>query len=164
MTASLKCVGEYPLHPQADPSQPKYDLCGEHVKPFSDDEGRLVCPTCEVTGLVIMDVEQLDKLEQVREFAQSMGLSEQLERQLDYLHCYACHGGEPKTQCVLGYDFAPYSFSFAYFVLPEHMKDGKRQVWFHGGYIFSSPHCPGDGSLPSLTVNLHSGVGWFCHT
>jgi hypothetical protein len=42
----------------------------------------LICPKCEVTGLVITADEQLDRLEQVREFARSMGLSQQLERQL----------------------------------------------------------------------------------
>jgi hypothetical protein len=152
------------LCPGGDWSRYECSLCGNYVVPFSDDEGRLVCPTCEVTGLVVANDEQLARLEQVREFARSMGLSERLERQLDFLHSYACHDGEPKTQCVLGYDFAPYSFSFAHFVLPMHSKDGKRQLWFNGGLIFSGPGCPGDGSFPSLTVNLHDGVGWFCHT
>jgi hypothetical protein len=54
-----------------------------------------------VTGLVILDEEQLDRLEQVREFARAMGLSEQLERQLGYLANYATHDETPRHQCVL---------------------------------------------------------------
>jgi hypothetical protein len=44
-----------------------------------------LCPTCEVPGLVILNDEQLDRREHVREFAPSIGLSQQLERQLCFL-------------------------------------------------------------------------------
>jgi hypothetical protein len=32
-----------------------------------------------------------------------------------------------------------------------------------GGLIYQGPACPGDGSFPSLTVNLSSDHGWFRH-
>jgi hypothetical protein len=111
----------------------------------------------------MFDDEQLDRLEKVREFARSIGMSEQLERQLSYLANYADHD-EPKRQCVLGYDFAPHSFSFAHFVLPKYPANGQRSFWFNGGLIYQGPTSPADGSFPSLTVSLASGTGWFCHT
>src|SRR5262249_13849257 len=93
------------------------EICGEHVMPWSDDEGNLVCRHCELTGLVI-EPDQVERLEQVREFARQMGLGEQLERQL----CHWLGSGTffgRKSQCVLGYDFAPHSFSFCHYILPE---------------------------------------------
>ncbi len=94
------------LCPGGDWSRYECDTCKKFVTPFSNDRGDIVCPYCEVSGLVILDEAQLDLLEQTREFARERGLSEQLERQLDYLANYADHG-EPKRQCVLSYDFAP---------------------------------------------------------
>jgi hypothetical protein len=152
------------LCPGGDWSRYECDICGKYVKPFSNDEGDLICPTCEVTGLVILDDEQLDRLEQVRDFARSIRLSEQLERQLGYLADYGRNGDRPSRQCVLSYDFALHSFSFAHYWLPDSTGDGKRQLWLNGGLIYSGPTSPGDGSFPALTVNLHNGIGWICHT
>jgi hypothetical protein len=124
------------------------------VKPFSNDQRDLLCPTCEATGLVILDDEQLDRLDRVREHARALGLSDQLERQLNYL------AGYDGSQCVLGYDFAPHSFSFCLY--KPGTKD-ERKFRMNGGLIYQGPNCPGDGSFPSLTVSLASGTGWFCH-
>jgi hypothetical protein len=88
-----------------------------------------------------------------------MGLTEQLERQLSFLADRRCWGERAQTQ--LSYDFAPHSFSFAVFGLPE---GSTRRFSFNGGLIFQGPSCPADGSFPSLTVSLSSGTGWFCHT
>jgi hypothetical protein len=76
------------LCPGADWSRYECSLCGKFVKPFSNDQGELICPTCEATGLVILDDEQLDRIEQVREHARALNLSSQLERQLNYLAGY----------------------------------------------------------------------------
>ena len=82
-----------------------------------------------------------------------------------WLNRYGYHDDEPRRrQCVLYGDFAPQSFSFCHFTLPAHTKTGKRERWFNGALIYSGPGCPGDGSFPSLTVNLHNHTGWFCHT
>jgi hypothetical protein len=150
--------------PGGDWSRYECDICGKFVKPFLNDEGDLVCPTCEASGLVILDDELLDKLEREREFARTVGLSDQFERQLDYLAGYATGDGEPKRQCLLSDDFAPHSFCFAHFVLPKYTADGKRQFWFNGGLIWQGPGASGDGSFPSLSVSLCPGTGWFCHT
>jgi hypothetical protein len=96
--------------PGGDYSTYRCDQCDKHVTPFSNDDGELVCPFCDVTGLVILDGEQLDRLEQVREFARTMGLTEQLERQLCDLADKMAWGKPAQTQ--LSYDFAPHSFSF----------------------------------------------------
>ena len=83
------------LCPGGDWSRYECSICGKFVKPFGNDEGDLICPTCEATGLVILDEETLDRLEQVREHARSLGLGLQLEKQLDYLAGYARNDGEP---------------------------------------------------------------------
>ena len=152
------------LCPGGDWSRYECSICGKYVKPFGNDEGNLICPTCEATGLVILDEETLDRLEQVREHARSPGLGLQLEKQLDYLAGYARNDGEAKRQCVLSYDFAPHSFAFAHYVLPKFAANGQRSFWFNGGLISQGPGCPGDGSFPSLSVSLTPGTGWFCHT
>ena len=148
------------LCPGGDWSRYECSQCQKWAMPFSDDEGNLLCPYCEVTGLVILDEEQLDRLEQVREFARSMGLSQQLERQLGYLADKRCWGERAQTQ--LSYDFAPHSFSFGVYALPDGEKP--RRKYLHGGLIYQGPNAPADGSFPSLTVSLSTGTGWFCHT
>ena len=150
------------LCPGGDWSRYECGTCGKFVKPFSDDQGDPICPTCEATGLVILDDEQLDRLEQVREFARLMGLGLQLERQL----CFLARewSGEKTDQCVLSYDFAPHSFSFARYILPAYARSGERTFSYNGGLIFQGPTSPADGSFPSLCVSLAPGTGWFCHT
>jgi hypothetical protein len=64
---------------------------------------------------------------------------------------------------VLSGDFAPRSFSFCHYILPEKAGE-KRQFGMNGGLIYQGPVSPADGSFPSLTVSLASGTGWFCHT
>jgi hypothetical protein len=113
---------------------------------------------------VILDDEQLDRLEEVREFARLMGLGPQLERQLSWLADYGRNPDRPSRQCALGYDFAPHSFSFAHYLLPDSTGDGKRQLYLNGGLIYQGPDSPANGSFPSLTVSLTPGTGWFCHT
>lgn len=153
------------LCPGPDWSRYECDICGRFVTPFCNDQGNIICPTCEATGLVITQVETLDHLEAVREAARQMGLSAQLERQLDFLANYGNHG----YQCTLGKDFAPYSFDFAQFRLGyKENEEGcvvpDRRFIFNGGLIYQGPGSPGDGSFPSLSVSLAPGTGWFCHT
>jgi hypothetical protein len=148
------------LCPGEDWSRFECSICGKYVKPFSNDDGELICPTCEVTGLVILDEEQLERLEKVREFARSMGLTEQLERQLSFLGDRTAWG--KRAQTCLSYDFAPHSFSFGVYSLPDG--EQPRRMSLNGGLIYQGPNAPADGSFPSLTVGFNSGTGWFCHT
>jgi hypothetical protein len=150
------------LCPGGDWSAYRCDQCAAYVQPWSNDEGDLVCPWCDVNGLVIHDEETLNHLENVRDFARRMGLSEQLERQLSFLGNGRCWGND--SQCELRTDFAPHSFTFAHHILPRASKSGKRAFVFNGGLIYQGPDSPADGSFPSLTVSLSSGTGWFCHT
>jgi hypothetical protein len=122
------------LCPGGDWSRYECDICSKFVVPFSDDDGNLLCSTCEVTGLVV-DSEQLDRLEQVREFARSMGLSEQLERQLCWLAEPRSWGKRSQTR--LGYDFAPRSYSFGVYILPEN--GSERKLGLNGGLIYQGP-------------------------
>jgi hypothetical protein len=113
---------------------------------------------------VILDDEQLDRLEQLPEFARLMGLGLQLERHICWLADYGRNPDPPSRQCLLGYDFAPHSFSFAHYLLPDSTGDGKRQLYLNGGLIYRGPESPANGSFPSLTVSVASGTGWFCHS
>lgn len=153
---------DHELCPGGDYSCYTCDKCMQVVTPFSDDNGDLVCPQCEVTGLIISDEETLDRLENAREFARQMGLTAQLERQLAFLDNKLSWGRS--SQCVLSRDFAPHSFCFGHFQLPDPAEGRERRMDMNGGLIYQGPNCPADGSFPSLTVSLTSGTGWFCHT
>ncbi len=142
------------LCPGGDWSRYECSLCGKFVKPFSNDQGELICPWCEATGIVILDDEQLDRLEQVREHARALGLFSQLERQLNYL------AGYDGSQCVLGYDFAPHNFSFC---LYRPSPKEERKFRFNGGLLWQGSGAPADGSFPSLSVSLHNDTGLFIH-
>ena len=109
----------------------------------------------------MLQVECLDHLDKVREFAKSTGRSRQLEEQLDYLAGYACHKSPQDTRCLLYPDFAPYSF---YFVMERKEKDQYRR-WFVGGVIFHGPHDHGGtGEAPTFSVCLEPTDGWSIHT
>jgi hypothetical protein len=137
------------------------DTCQEWRMPWSDDEGNLVCPYCDLTGLVI-DPGQVDRLEEVREFARAIGKFNQLNAQLMRLDGGSFFGAD--SQCWLSGDFAPHSFGFCHYILPRHARDGRRTFAMNGGLIYQGPTSPANGDFPSLTVSLASGTGWFCHT
>jgi hypothetical protein len=75
-----------------------------------------------------------------------MGLGRQLERQL----CFLAHNWSPTAQCILSYDFAPYSFSFCRYTLPTDGA-GERKFSYNGAMIYQGPNCPADGSFPSYS-------------
>jgi hypothetical protein len=145
------------LCPGGDWSRYECDGCGKFVRPFSNDQGELICGICETMGLVCFDEETLDHLEAVRNWARDAGLLCQSNRQLDYLADYGSNG----YQCVLSKDFAPHSFTFGMY---RPGTNETRKFSFMGGLIYQGPSCPADGPFPSLTVSLASGTGWFCHT
>jgi hypothetical protein len=140
--------------------------CERYVSPFSDDVGELGCPWCDTPGLVVVDEETLDKLEEARAHARSFGLLSQFESQLEWLDGYGRNDDGPrKRQCMLGHDSASLSFGFAHYWLPKYTDDKKRRFCFNGGLIYQGPGQPADGSFPSLTVSLgNTRTGWFCHT
>ncbi len=119
--------------------------------------------------------------DKVKEFAEKTGQMEKLQKQLDYLDNYACHGDHTKTVCVLGHDFAPASFSFYMMqrnranatlqMDEEAIKDGRVLLdkfydhWFAGGLIYHGSHDGfGSGSAPTLSVTLEPTDGWAVHT
>jgi len=73
----------------------------------------------------------------------------------------------------IGYDHAPLSFSFAIWHNAETpaFRADKSQLSLAGGFIYSGPGVPNDGSAPALTVSLEDVMGlprpthvWRCHT
>ena len=118
-------------------------------------------------------------LQQALEFANRIGKLDELTRYLFRLgHGYHNQGKE--YICVLTKDFAPYSFEFAcydidgvflkyyeYKGIQEAMvihRDGSKP-WMSGGLIYHGAHDNGgDGSFPTLSVNISSIDGWSIHT
>jgi len=78
----------------------------------------------------MLKIENQEHFDKVKAFAESTGRMTQLQSKLDYLDTYG-----DNTQCVLGYDFAPHSFSF---LMMKRDKQGEYQPWFNGGLIFHS--------------------------
>jgi hypothetical protein len=139
------------------------DQCGrETQEPYCDDQGVLLCPSCDKTGLVY-DRETAERLDQVREFARKMGLLSQLEHKLAFLN----HGfawGKP-TRTNLGYDFAPHSFAWCEYFQPQTEDERKKpRFCMNGGLIYHGPGSPGDGGFPALSVSLSNSTGWSIHT
>lgn len=110
----------------------------------------------------MLDTEDITEyLEEVRKFADKVGLREQLEEKLEYLGTYAEY---LDTKCYLGKDFAPYSFSFT-MMRRDKGSEEDYQYWFNGGCIFHGPHDNGgDGGAPTFSVNLNPHHGWSIHT
>ncbi len=111
----------------------------------------------------MLNVKCPEWLAKVKEYAAKVGLSDQLEKQLDHLATYG--GGEGRLdycRCDLYQDFAPWSFQFTMY----RTEEGKEpSYWFNGGLIYQGPACPADGSFPSLTMSLNPKKhGWFVHT
>lgn len=117
-------------------------------------------------------------LEEVREFADSINMREQLEGQLEYLAGYANGPGcKGPTRCILYRDWAPKSFRFAMErkrretdPLPSERNnqrtgDPEWVYWFNGGLIFHGAHDRGgDGGAPTYSVCLSPVDGWSVHT
>jgi hypothetical protein len=111
----------------------------------------------------MLDATQVEaRVAEAREFAERIGLRENLERQLRYLDEYAEHGDRGKTRCALYPDGAPYSFGFT---MKMRTKDGAYRTWFNGGMLFHGPHDGGgDGGGPTYAVCLQPTIGWTIHT
>jgi len=93
-------------------------------------------------------------LDKVREFADKIGMREQLEDKLDQLDMWF---GKRLT-ANLYRDFAPHSFYWE--LLTD---DGKRVM--NGGLIFHGQHDQGgDGGAPTFSVCLEPTNGWSIHT
>jgi hypothetical protein len=98
----------------------------------------------------------------VMTFAETIGLTSQLQEKLDYLDSYAEHGDRGNTVCHLFPDFAPHSFQFRIEIRGE---DGEYKPWLFGGCLYHGPHDGGsDGSFPTLAVSLSPCHGWQIHT
>ena len=120
------------------------------------------------------------------EFAQEQGCLEQfgvdLCRLLQVLTSdmirYPERGGEisaveeRRYTAEITYDWAPHSFAFAIWDMTRpNVEKSRSNLMLNGGWIYSGPGVPSDGSFPSLTVSLDDVSGqprpthrWRCHT
>ena len=103
-----------------------------------------------------------DYLAEVKAFAEANGLTDKLEKQLNYLDTYADHDNNGRTKCDLFKDFAPQSFAFN---MMKRSKDGEYKFWFNGGVIFYAPNDSGVG-CPQLSVRIGdtSEADWSINT
>lgn len=107
----------------------------------------------------MLQIQRLEHFNKVVEFAGKTGQLCQLFEKLSYLDSY---GREGKTRCLLGYDFAPYSFSF---LMEKEHEAGTYERYFNGGLIYHGSHDGfGSGEAPSFSVHLGGGQGWQIHT
>lgn len=110
----------------------------------------------------MLDIQNQKHFDEVKSFAESTGQLEQLQQKLDYLDTYADHEKQGLTKCVLGKDWAPYSFAFT---MLKRDANGEYRRWFNGGLIYHGSHDNGgDGSAPTFSVNLTPQNGWSIHT
>ena len=110
----------------------------------------------------MLQIENQEHYDKVIAFAEKVGKLNQLKEKLEYLDTYAAHEDREATKCFLGYDWAPYSFSFT---MQKRNAEGEYVHWFSGGLIFHGPHDNGgDGSAPTFSVNLNPTDGWSIHT
>jgi len=91
-------------------------------------------------------------VDEVKKFADSVGLREQLDSKLKYLEEY----GDGTSRCRLFKDFAKHSFSF---IVDKLDKDGHWVVWFSGALIYHGPQAG-----ETFAVNVNDTVGWSIHT
>lgn len=101
-------------------------------------------------------------LEEVRKFADSQGIRHKLEEQLDHLS--GPHTGTNK--CVLGKDFAPYSFSFLLMrKKPYPNPTDEYEPLYNGGIIFYAGEESGVGGPQfSVTLSGRKDARWEIHT
>lgn len=110
----------------------------------------------------MLKIDNQEHFDEVKAFAESSGRMKQLQEKLDYLDTYADHESKGLTQCVLGSDWAPNSFSF---LMMKKDANGEYQRWFNGGLIFHGPHDGGgNGGAPTFSVCLSPTDGWSIHT
>ena len=101
----------------------------------------------------------IEALAKARAFAASVGLTENLEKNLAFLANYI---DSKRTRCTLYPDHAPYSFSFLMELQTEH---GFWQPMFEGGLIYHGPlDAYGSGTYPTLAVTIQPVNGWTIHT
>jgi len=102
----------------------------------------------------MLKVNDMEYLEEVKSFAKSMGLTEQLQSKLDYLDKY----GDGAYTVHLYTDFAPHSFYIVWQL-------GDRTV-MNGGLIYHGPSGPGkEDRTQNFSVSLEDNpIGWRVHT
>lgn len=102
----------------------------------------------------MLQIQNQAHYDEVKAHANTIGLSDNLQKSLDRLLDIAENTG---GVCYLGYDFAPFSFSFA--IVRE------EKTILNGGVIFHGPHDGnGSGSAPTYSVSLSPSTGWQIHT
>ena len=110
----------------------------------------------------MLDIRCQERLDKALAFAESRGLTAQLQNQLDYLANYACRPDDPdRTRCILMHDSAPHSF---YFNLDMRKESGSYETWMSGGLIYYG-HSDIGSNMPQLSVRFgEAGEGWSVHT
>jgi hypothetical protein len=109
----------------------------------------------------VLDVSRVKvTLAAARKHAAEVGLSENLESQLDFLGAFG--GPQRATRCTLFPDAAPFSFTF---LMEIRGPDERWRPWFEGGLIYHGEHDGGGcGCGPAFAVTMEPTHGWVVHT
>lgn len=99
-----------------------------------------------------------EKVAEAKAHAEQLGLTDQLNEQLERLG-QLFQGGNRKVACHLYGDFAPFSFAWSL------VDEDEGRVFYNGGLIFHGPHDNGgDGGAPTFSVSLSPHDGWSIHS
>ena len=110
----------------------------------------------------MLEIKNQEHLDQVKAFAERVGLLEQLEGKLKWLEEY---GGKGSSKVELMSDFGG-GPSFVFNVYGRDPRTGFiDKLRFNGGLIYHGPSDGfGSGSAPSFAVTLEPTNGWEIHT
>ena len=106
------------------------------------------------------------KLNQIKEFAEKIGLLDQLNSTLEGLEQYVTN----KVEVTLFPDLAPYSLYFIVRIKEEFVDDEvllrpRGSTILDGGIIYHGKHDGyGSGSAPTFSVTVDKADGWRIHT
>jgi hypothetical protein len=102
-----------------------------------------------------MRIHNKEHFDEVKAFAERIGMTENLQERLDTLKRIAFN---MKGELVLSWDFAPHSLTWS--VVKEN-----GDCVYNGGLIYHGSHDRGgDGGPPTFSVSLNPSRGWEIHS
>ena len=109
-----------------------------------------------------LHIEDHLQYESAIEYAESIGLRQELEKQLAFLDTFAEGKDRGLTRCRLFMCYGPNSFAF---IMEHRGADGNYCEWFHGALIFHDPEYRSQGGwCTAVPFPLVPSRGWAIHT
>lgn len=113
----------------------------------------------------MLEITNQQHYERVRAFAEKKGLLEQFEEQVAYLRKYADPEEKGLMKVLLGYDFAPASFSL---VWQRRTEKGEYEFFMNGALIYHADqqgwHQEEGKHVDPLAIVVGEEKPWMIHT